>query len=278
LEPFYMPVYHRVLHIARREGIAIRWGDYGYRLADTELVLGPKAIDLPGHRRRHARVYVGACVDTERAEDAFDWNRVKPDKPLVYCTVGSHGSHWNAENRFRLLKSVVEAFRAHPEYQVLLQTAREDECRPLEPLPDNVFVAPWYPQLEVLARASVLITHGGFGTVREALFFGIPMIVFPCGVDQPGNAARIARLQAGVRGDIRRVTAATISSMLRAVELPPYRQNALRLSGALRADNTCSEAVAVIEGCLDGTLKNASQRSGRGLTNCWSSAGRRNSL
>ena len=273
LEPLYMPLYYRVLRVARREGIVVRWGDYGYRLAGTELVLGPEGVDFSRRPRRYRRVYAGACVDTERVEDTLDWSCIDPRKPLVYCAVGSHGGYWNAENRSRLLRCVVESFRARPDYQVLLQTIGEDECRSLGPLPANILAARWYPQLKVLSGAAFVITHGGFGTVREALFFGVPMIVFPCGVDQSGNAARVARLRVGLAGDIRTVTPATMSSMLREIEKPRYRENALMFRSALRADNTCSAALTIIESALEGAVDDAT--SGRlGGPTCRCSRGR----
>jgi zeaxanthin glucosyltransferase len=257
LEPLYMPVYYRVLRVARREGMVVRWGDYGHRLTSTEIVLGPEGVDFPRPLRRYHRVYAGACVDTERVEDTFDRSGIDPGKPLVYCAVGSHGGYWNAENRSRLLRCVVESFRARPYYQLLLQTIGDDECRACGPLPANILAARWYPQLQVLSAASLIITHGGFGTVREALFFGVPMIVFPCGVDQTGNAARLVQLRVGLAGDIRTVTPATMSRMLREIEMPPYRENALRLRSALRADNTCSAALTIIEGTLKGAVDDA---------------------
>jgi zeaxanthin glucosyltransferase len=250
-ERFRMPVYYQLLHIARQDGIDIGWGDYGHRLVGPELVLGPQVIDFPRRASQHARLYVGACVDTERVEDSFDWSQVNEVKPIVYCAMGSHGGYWNQENRLRLIESVIEALKAHPELQLLLQTTESERAR-FEPLPDNILAAPWFPQLQVLSRASLMISHGGFGTVREALFYGVPMIIFPCGVDQPGNAARVTWSHVGLMGDIRTVTPAIISAMLETIQEQPYRDNAIRLSKSLQVENTCGEAVALIETVLSG--------------------------
>jgi zeaxanthin glucosyltransferase len=165
--------------------------------------------------------------------------------------MGSHGGYWNQENRLRLIEAVVEAFVAHPEFQLLLQITESERAR-FEPLPDNILAAPWFPQLQALSRASLMIGHGGFGTVREALFYGVPMIIFPCGVDQPGNAARVTRSQVGLMGDIRTVTPAIISAMLETIQEQPYRDNAIRLSKSLQVENSCGEAVALIETVLSG--------------------------
>jgi zeaxanthin glucosyltransferase len=246
-ERFHMPGHYQLMQIARQDGIEIGWGDYGHRLVGPELVLGPQVIDFPRRTSQHTRLYVGACVDTERVEDSFDWSRVDDDRPIVYCAVGSHGGYWNAENSFRLTESVIEAFKTHPELQLLLQITDENVRGRLEPLPDNILAASWFPQLQVLSRASLMISHGGFGTVREALFYGVPMIIFPRGVDQPGNAARVTWSRVGLMGDIRSVTPASISAMVETIEKKRYRDNAMKLSESLQIENTCDDAVALIE-------------------------------
>ena len=246
-ERFHSPGQTQLMQIARQEGIEIGWGDYGHRLVGPELVLGPQVIDFPRRTAQHTRLYVGACVDTERVEGSFDWSRVDDDRPIVYCAVGSHGGYWNAENSFRLTESVIEAFKTRPELQLLLQITDENVRRRLEPLPDNILAACWFPQLQVLSRASLMISHGGFGTVREALFHGVPMIIFPRGVDQPGNAARVTWSRVGLMGDIRSVTPASIGAMVETIEKHRYRDNAIKLSESLQTENTCDAAVALIE-------------------------------
>src|ERR1700746_865924 len=48
------------------------------------------------------------------------------------------------------------------------------------------------PQIEVLKRAALCITHAGINTALESLAEGVPMVAIPIGFDQPGIAARIA--------------------------------------------------------------------------------------
>jgi UDP:flavonoid glycosyltransferase YjiC (YdhE family) len=65
--------------------------------------------------------------------------------------------------------------------------------------PDNVTVTRWVRHADVLPHCSAVITHGGHGTVMKALIAGVPLVVVPLGRDQPGNAARMIRVGAGVR-------------------------------------------------------------------------------
>jgi MGT family glycosyltransferase len=68
----------------------------------------------------------------------------------------------------------------------------------LAPLPPNVLVRRSVPQLDVLDRAAMFVTHGGMNSVNEAMYAGVPMLVVPQGADQPLVAGRVAGLGAGL--------------------------------------------------------------------------------
>ena len=61
----------------------------------------------------------------------------------------------------------------------------------------NISVFPWIPQKEVLKTASLAIVHGGMGTIKECIFYGVPMLITPLGRDQLDNAQRIAHHKLG---------------------------------------------------------------------------------
>jgi UDP:flavonoid glycosyltransferase YjiC (YdhE family) len=49
--------------------------------------------------------------------------------------------------------------------------------QPSSPLPPGVRVERWVNQDEVLARAAVVVCHGGYGTMIGALAAGTPFVV-----------------------------------------------------------------------------------------------------
>ncbi|RWS05381.1 glycosyl transferase-like protein, partial [Dinothrombium tinctorium] len=57
-------------------------------------------------------------------------------------------------------------------------------------LAENMWGAPFLPQLQILPLVDLVITHGGNNTFIESLYFGKPMIIFPLLADQPDNAQR----------------------------------------------------------------------------------------
>ncbi|CAO3585756.1 unnamed protein product [Absidia cylindrospora] len=64
---------------------------------------------------------------------------------------------------------------------------------------DNIFIIDWAPQFALLSHPSMalFITHGGAGSVHEALFNKVPLFVFPFFGDQPSTARMIRRSQLG---------------------------------------------------------------------------------
>jgi MGT family glycosyltransferase len=61
----------------------------------------------------------------------------------------------------------------------------------------NFLVQNEVPQLEILQRAALFISHGGMNSVSEALFYGVPLIVIPQAGDQTWVARRVEWLGAG---------------------------------------------------------------------------------
>jgi UDP:flavonoid glycosyltransferase YjiC (YdhE family) len=63
-----------------------------------------------------------------------------------------------------------------------------------ERLPEGVRHFDYVPLSQLLPRTAALVSHGGIGTLSQALAAGIPQLVIPLGFDQFDNAARLERL------------------------------------------------------------------------------------
>jgi UDP:flavonoid glycosyltransferase YjiC (YdhE family) len=110
-------------------------------------------------------------------------------------------------------------------------------------VPANVVVLQRAPQITILKRASAMITHGGLGSVKECVAHGVPMLVFPLDVDQPGNAARVAHHGLGlVGGDVAKTSSRALLRMLDRVLREPqfaarcatFRDELLRFEAGTR--------------------------------------------
>jgi UDP:flavonoid glycosyltransferase YjiC (YdhE family) len=120
------------------------------------------------------------------------------EPPLVYLTFGTVAptlGHFPD-----LYRRVIDAVA---DLRLRLVVTVGDAADPAElgPLPDNVRAERWLPQAEVLAQATAMIGHGGYGTTLGALLAGLPQVVVPLFADQPYNADRVADIGAGLRAD-----------------------------------------------------------------------------
>ena len=69
-------------------------------------------------------------------------------------------------------------------------------------IPNNILLRASVPQLEVLKRADLFITHCGMNSTLETIKYGVPVVALPLNGDQPINAVRICdELKFGVRLD-----------------------------------------------------------------------------
>lgn len=132
--------------------------------------------------------YVGPAIG-DRAEPDFDFSKIT--KPLIYISLGTL---LNTSAAF--FRKCIEAFRDEP-VSVIISIGKTVKKEQLGEIPDNIFVYPFVPQLKILKRISLFITHGGMNSVNEALYYATPMLVIPVGNDQPRVAQQIEDLHLG---------------------------------------------------------------------------------
>ena len=72
------------------------------------------------------------------------------------------------------------------------------------------------PQIELLERARLCITHAGLNTTLESLVHGVPMVAIPIAYDQPGISAR-AYHGVGEFVDLGSLSVSNLSELIRKV-------------------------------------------------------------
>lgn len=180
------------------------------------LILCPEEFDFPGAARKPNRHYIEASIDLQRKElHPFPWRELDESRPLIYCSLGSESHLY--EQSWRLFRAIIEAMSAKPDWQLVLAIGPYLNTSDFQPHPENVVLVNWAPQLDMLRRASIMITHGGLGAVKECICLGVPMIVFPFKWDQPFNAARAVAHGLGVRGNVNNVSARQIHNLIDAI-------------------------------------------------------------
>lgn len=119
-------------------------------------------------------------------------------------------------------------------------------------LPDNILLLPKAPQLEILQRASIFITHCGMNSTSEAIHYGVPMICLPLKADQPLVAYRVAdELRLGIKLDSKTAKANQIRSAIHEMfKDQSYLEKVVEFSKYSRNYNGPVEAADLIENYL----------------------------
>jgi MGT family glycosyltransferase len=198
----------------------------------------PAALELPGRRVPPHFHHTGPWTDAAgRAPVAFPWERLDPDRPLVYASMGTLQN-----GILRTFRMIAEA-RAGLDVQLVISLGGGQDPALLGDLPGDPVVVGYAPQLELIGRAALTITHGGLNTALESLAQGVPMVVLPVTYDQPGVGARVERAGVGRSIPVGRLTVGRLRDAVRAVlGDPAYRRRARHLRLGIEAADGLNRA------------------------------------
>jgi zeaxanthin glucosyltransferase len=165
---------------------------------------------------------------------------------MVYASMGTI-----LNGRVDVFRTIVAALAKHKDLQLVLSVGEQIDPTQIGPIPGNTIIVKKAPQLELLKKASVCITHAGLNTVLESLAQGVPQLAIPVTFDQPGVAARIAKKSTGVVTSLDKLTPDHLSTLLEIVSIDPvYRENARNLQKAISEANGLLVAADLVEEAL----------------------------
>jgi UDP:flavonoid glycosyltransferase YjiC (YdhE family) len=116
-------------------------------------------------------------------------------------------------------------------------------------LPGGVRHVDFVPFRWLLTRSSLLVHHGGIGSMSQALAGGVPQVIMPMGFDQCDNATRVERLGVGRGLPPKRFRGPALADMIRGLIDDPVvtarcRAIAARLADADGIERSCDEIEA----------------------------------
>jgi zeaxanthin glucosyltransferase len=227
-----------------RAGIKPNWEDPSSLFSDRPWITQcPREFDFENPHWPDQFHYAGPFHDGEgRPELIFPWDRLTGE-PIVYASMGTV-QNGNAD----VFRTIVAAVPKHKGAQLVLSIGNVLRPEQIGPVPTNAIVVNHAPQLELLKKASVCITHAGFNTVLEALTQGVPQVAIPITNDQPGVAARIAVHQTGVVDSLEKLTVSHLSALIDEVlSNSMYRDNARKFQQTIAKTNGLSRAADLLE-------------------------------
>jgi UDP:flavonoid glycosyltransferase YjiC (YdhE family) len=200
--------------------------------------------DVPIPPTMHAFRYTGFSQSGEEALP--EWVAELEERPTVYATLGTVQNE-----RTDLLSAILDGLREEP-INLILTVGRNRAPKEFGEQPAHVHIERYIPQNLLLPLCDLVVTHGGSGTMMDALSLGLPMVIIPISADQPVNARLCAEL-----GVARVVTPDGRTELELAQEIrnatrevlrdPAYRENAQRLRKEIEELPGLEYPVALLE-------------------------------
>lgn len=185
--------------------------------------------------------FTGPCQG-DRSEQG-DWERPADAEKVLLVSLGS-----TFNKRPEFYRECIKAFGDLAGWHVVLQIGKQVEVAQLGDVPANFEVHHWIPQLAVLRRSDVFVTHAGMGGSQEGLACGVPMVAVPQAVDQFGNAAILEELGVGRHVPAESATAEVLrEAVLSLAGDPGVAARCAELKAELAAEGGTPRAADLVE-------------------------------
>ena len=229
------------------------WGLKPHRRPEEELsplaqiTQLPEALEFEIHGRKPGGLhYTGPFLHAaQRATVDFPWDRLD-GRPLIYASLGT------LQNGLEAIFKMIADACAGLDVQLLLTLGGGLDPAKLGKLAGDPLVVRFAPQLEILKRTALVITHAGLNTVLESLSEGVPLVALPLGNDQPGVAARLKARGACVVLSRHMLSSARLrKAIILVLGDAGYREAAERLQREITQLHGPDRAVDLIEQVLE---------------------------
>ena len=216
-------------------------GDLFSKVAQISQI--PAEFDFPGRKLPSSFHYTGPFVDPEgRRPVDFPWERISSDRPLIYASMGT------LQNGFKHVFHAIAEACAGLGVQLVVSLGGGLEPEDLERMAGDPILVRYAPQLELVRRSALIVTHGGLNTTLEALSNGVPMVVIPITNDQPGVGARIQWTGTGEVIPVKQLSKEKLRRAVCAVlRDSSYRRAARGLQACIADANGLERAADIVE-------------------------------
>jgi len=255
----YQPVADRLNRSLEQMGVeplSMTLFDSVVHLADAYLQLTVPSFELPREFPRSVH-FVGTPPIIPNQAPLPSWaNELDGSRKIVLVTQGTVANH----NFDLLVAPTLQALANEPDVLVVATAGG----RPIDaipgPIPANARLARYLPFEWVLPKADVLVTNGGYGSVNQAMSFGIPLVTAGLTEDKADVNARVAWSGVGINLATNEPTPQALHAAVRAVlDTPNYRSRASLMAGEFEAIDTRSEIVRIVDGIASSVNREARQ-------------------
>jgi MGT family glycosyltransferase len=216
----------------------------GSTLADAFLQLTVPSFEFPRAKLPPTIHFVGRPPIVPNQASIPVWaNELDGSRKVVLVTQGTVANH-----DFSLLVAPTLAALANEKDLLVVVTTGG---RPVDtipgPIPSNARVASFLPFEWMLEKADVFVTNGGYGSVNQALSFGLPIVAAGMTEDKADVTARIEWSGVGINLATNQPSPQAVRDAVRAVlDQPNYRARAQAIAGEFADIDTHGEIIRII--------------------------------
>jgi MGT family glycosyltransferase len=212
-------------------------------LADVYMQLTVPSFEFPREFPPSVQ-FVGALPIVPNQAPLPSWaHELDGSRKVVLVTQGTVANH----NFGLLIAPTLAALANEPDLLVVVTAGG----RPIDaipgPIPGNARLASYLPFESVLPKVDVFITNGGYGSVNQAMSFGIPLVTAGLTEDKADVNARVAWSGVGIDLATNEPTPKALREAIRAVlDKPNYRSRALSMAEEFAGIDTRSEILRIV--------------------------------
>jgi zeaxanthin glucosyltransferase len=196
--------------------------------------------DMPSHFH-----YTGPFRNASPQSTSFPFHRLT-GQPLIYASLGSVQN--TKQEIFQCIAAACEGL----DVQLVITHGGGMDQAAVRSLPGSSLVVDYAPQVEVLAKASLTITHGGMNTVLDSLSHGVPLVAIPITFEQPGTGARIRWTGTGEVLSLSQLNVSRLrAAVQRVLTEESYLQNSQKFQRAIQQAGGVKRAADIIEQAVD---------------------------
>ena len=214
----------------------------GYYSQLAQLSQQPTEFEFPRKDLSSVFHFTGPYSNPVSRESVpFPYERLSGES-LIYASMGT------VSNQLLWIFQMIAEACMGLDAQLVIALGGGADPESLPELPGSPIVVGYAPQLELLQKASLTITHAGLNTTLESLSNGVPIVAIPITNDQPGVAARIAWTGTGEVIPLGNMTAEKLrKAITRVLTEGSYQKKALRMQKGIRHAGGAKRAADIIE-------------------------------
>jgi UDP:flavonoid glycosyltransferase YjiC (YdhE family) len=188
--------------------------------------------------------FIGALPITPNQAPLPSWaHELDGSRKVVLVTQGTLANH----NFGLLIAPTLAALANEPDLLVVVTAGGRSILAIPGPIPSNARLASCLPFEWMLPKVDVFVTNGGYGSVNQAMSFGIPLVTAGLTEDKADVNAHVAWSGVGIDLATNQPTPQALRDAIRTVlDKPNFRSRAALMAGEFAEIDTRSEILRIV--------------------------------